>query len=355
MDDYQNELKELILTTAKADASDLHLTVGRHPTLRVSGSLTPLTKKSILTPKDTEGFVSAMLSEENWKRLGQDKEFDFSYSLEDRVRLRCNVFYQRGFLGASFRLIPSKIKTLEELNLPPILSDFVQKQQGFFLVVGPTGHGKSTTLASLVDIINHERNEHVITIEDPVEYMFVQDKAIVDQREIGKDANDFHRALRSMFRQDVDVAMIGEMRDHETMAAAVTAAETGHLILSSLHTNNAAQTIDRIIDSFPAAQQNQIRSQLSSTLLGIVSQRLIPRISGGLIPAYELLIANSAVRNLIRDNRNHEINTVIETNLDQGMVTFNRSLVELIQKGEITMDSAVSYSLNPKELQSLLE
>ncbi|MEK9195060.1 MAG: ATPase, T2SS/T4P/T4SS family, partial [Patescibacteria group bacterium] len=221
--------------------------------------------------------------------------------------------------------------------------------------VGPTGHGKSTTLAALVDYINHNRADHIITVEDPVEYLFTSDRAIIDQREVGSDTLDFARALKSVFRQDVDVAMIGEMRDAETMATAVTAAETGHLVISSLHTNNAAQTIDRIIDTFPGSQQQQIRTQLSSTLIAIVSQRLIPRISGGLIPAAEVLIANSAVRNLIRENRIHEIDLVVETSLDIGMVSLNRSLMDLVRKGEISMENAMSYSSNPEELQTILK
>ncbi|MEK9209312.1 MAG: PilT/PilU family type 4a pilus ATPase [Patescibacteria group bacterium] len=354
MDNYQKELNELLLVVAREGASDLHLSVGRYPTLRIAGKLTPLLKKPILTPKDTEGVVFSMLSEERRGRFLEERELDFSFVLEDKIRLRCNIFFQRGFVAAAFRLIPIKIKTLEELNLPPMLADFVRKKQGFFLVVGPTGHGKSTTLASLVDLINHEREEHIIAIEDPVEYMFLQDKSIIDQREVGQDTKSFHNALRSMFREDVNVAMVGEMRDPETISTAVTAAETGHLLLSSLHTNSAGQTIDRIIDSFPAEQQNQIRSQLSSSLLGIFSQRLLPRVSGGLIPAYELLIANSAVRNLIREGRIHEIDNVIETGTESGMVSLNRSLVNLIQKGEITMETALRYSLQPSVLETLL-
>ena len=235
--------------------------------------------------------------------------------------------------------------------MPPILTELL-KQQGFLLIVGPTGHGKSTTLAALVDYINHERAEHIITIEDPIEYLFTSDRSTIDQREVGSDTLDFHGALKSMFREDVNVAMIGEMRDAETMATAVTAAETGHLVISSLHTNNAAQTIDRIIDTFPGSQQQQIRTQLSSTLIAVISQRLIPRMSGGLMPAAEVMIANSAVRNLIRENRVHEIDLVVETSSDTGMVSLNRSLIDLVRKGEISMENAVNFSLNPEELQS---
>jgi twitching motility protein PilT len=252
------------------------------------------------------------------------------------------------------RLIPKVIKSIEDLNLPSILADFSRRKQGFFLVVGPVGQGKSTTLASMIELINNERSEHIVTIEDPTEYLFEQKKSIIDQREIGIDTKGFSNALRSAFRQDVDILMIGEMRGTETISAAVTAAETGHLVFSTLHTNNAAQTIDRIIDSFPSTQQGQIRVQLAGSLLGIFSQRLIPRVSGGLIPAYELLINNKAISTLIRDDRTHEINVVIETGSEDGMIDMNRSLVELIRRGEITPEVARDYSFNPKSLDRMI-
>ena len=347
------KLEDLLITAAKEGASDLHLSVGRHPTLRISGELVPLIKHPVLTARDTEEMVSSILSEEELGRFRQEKSFDLSYTHEDKARFRVNVFFQRGFISAAFRLIPVEIKSLPDLNLPPILADFARSEQGFFLVVGPTGHGKSTTLASVVNIINHERAEHIVTVEDPIEYLFNQDKSIIDQREIGRDAASFASALRSMFREDINVAMIGEMRDPETISAAVTAAETGHLIFSSLHTNSASQTIDRIIDTFSPAQQNQIRAQLSSTLLGVFSQRLVPRISGGRIPAYELLIANTPVRNLIRENKIHEIDLYIETSSEAGMVSLNRSLIDLVRQGEIAMETARAYSLNVKGLEHL--
>ncbi|MBI2609843.1 PilT/PilU family type 4a pilus ATPase [Candidatus Giovannonibacteria bacterium] len=354
MKDYGEELKELILTVAKEQASDLHLTAGRYPTLRIAGELVPLVKRQVLTPEDTKGLAFAMLDEKSQAKFLEERELDFSYSFEDKVRFRVNIFHERGFMAAALRLVPVEIMTLKELNLPEIIKSFTQKEQGFFLVVGPTGHGKTTTLASLIDIINKTRAEHIITIEDPIEYLFTSDKSIIVQREVGPDTDDFHKALRSMFREDVNVGMIGEMRDHETISAAVTAAETGHLIMSSLHTNNAAQTIDRIIDSFPGGQQNQIRSQLSSSLLGIFSQRLIPRVSGGLIPAYELMIATTAVKNLIRENKVHELDLIIETSSEQGMISLNQSLVDLIKQGEITYENALAFSLNSRELQALL-
>jgi len=252
--EYSKFLEELMTQVAEAGASDLHIAVGRHPVLRVSGQLVPLTKKPILTQADTAGLVEAMMGKEWFQEFLQNKEKDFSYSYKDKIRFRVNVYFQKGFIGAALRIVPYKIKTLEELNIPQILAEFSKKEQGFFLVVGPTGHGKSTTLAALIDLINHTRTEHIITIEDPIEYIFLPDRSMIDQREVGLDTKDFATALRSMFREDVNVAMIGEMRDHETMAAAVTAAETGHLIFSSLHTNNAAQTIDRIVDVFPENQ-----------------------------------------------------------------------------------------------------
>ncbi len=351
----KSNLEQLLTTVVKEGASDLHLTVGRPPTLRVAGNLLPLLKEEPASAETARELILGMLSEEQKEKFMSQKELDFSYDFRGKARFRVNIFHQRGFMGAALRLIPAKISSLKELNLPPLLEEFAKLEQGFLLVVGPTGHGKSTTLASLIDQINRTRSEHIITIEDPVEYLFTSDKSIIDQREVGLDTHGFHKALRSMFREDVDVAMVGEMRDAETMRMAVTAAETGHLILSTLHTNNAAQTIDRIIDSFPPVQQTQIRAQLASSLVGIISQRLIPRSSGGLIPAIEVMIANPAVRNLIRENKIHEIDLVIETSSDQGMISLNRSLADLVRKGEIGMEDAIRHSLQPGELQILLK
>lgn len=348
-------LENLLSLMIKESASDLHIAAGRHPTIRIDGGLTPLLKEDVLTPDAAREIVMALLTHEQEERFLREKELDFSYNFRDRARFRVNIFHQRGYMGAALRLIPVKIRTFQELNLPPILGEFASRQQGFFLVVGPTGHGKSTTLAACIDYINHNRADHIITIEDPIEYLFASDRSVIDQREVGIDTVDFRRALKSMFREDVDVAMVGEMRDADTMAATVTAAETGHFILSTLHTNNAAQTIDRIIDTFPAAQQGQIRAQLASSLIGIISQRLIPRVAGGLIPAVEILIANPAVRSLIRENKVHEIDLVIETSSSQGMMSLNRSLVDLVRKGEVNMEQAMLYSLNPEELQTFVK
>lgn len=353
--DYPTKLQELLLACAEQNASDLHLSVGRHPSLRIDGELIPLTRESVLTPQDAAGLVNELLKTQERRALfAKEYELDFSYSLEDKARFRVNVFQERSFAAAALRLVPAKIRTIEELDLPPILHDFARYSQGFFLVTGPAGHGKSTTLAAIVDEINHTRNEHIVTIEDPIEYFFVPDRSIIDQREVGSDTMSFQRALKSIFRQDPDVIMIGEMRDPETMAAAVTAAETGHLVLASLHTNSAAQTIDRIIDAFPAAQQNQIRSQLASSLVGIISERLVPRIRGGRVPACEIMIANAAVRNLIRENKAYQIDLVIETGSQEGMVSLNRALTELVKKRDISLEHAEFYSLNPEELRMLL-
>lgn len=341
------------MTVVESGASDIHFSVGHHPAIRTGGSLVFLGKNPVLTPKDLESFVSLMVNEKQRKELLENGEVDFAYDFEGKARFRCNAFRQRGFLGIAMRVVQPRIKTLEELNLPDALKTFALRQQGFFLVVGPTGHGKSTTLAAMVDVINHETSRHIITIEDPIESLFIPDKSIIDQREVSYDTKSFNNALRAMFRQDVDVAMIGEMRDADSIAIAVTAAETGHLVLSSLHTNNASQTVDRIIDSFPSANQNQIRLQLAGSLIGIFSQRLIPRLSGGLIPAYELLIVNTAVRNLIREARTHEIDIVVETSSEDGMVSLNSSLLNLVRQSEISLDSAMTFSMRPKTLMEL--
>lgn len=352
--DNKKELDELVSILVREGGSDLHLAEGRYPVIRVSSFLIPLIKKTATSHSEISGFLDIMLSGENKKLFIENKEVDFSYTLKEKGRFRGNAYYRQGQISIALRLIPTRIRTLAELNLPKTLEDFTRRQQGFFLVVGPVGHGKTTTLASMIELINSDRAEHIITIEDPIEYVFESKKSIVDQREIRLDTNDFHTGLMATLREDVDVVMVGEMRGVDTMGTAVTAAETGHLIFSTLHTNDAAQTIDRIIDSFPADQQDQIRVQLAASLIGIFSQRLIPRVSGGLVPAYELLISNSAVANLIREGRTHEIPTVIETGMDQGMIDINRSLVELVRTGEITAESAYEFSLNPKSLDKLL-
>lgn len=352
--DYTQKLAALVETVIAQGASDLHLSVDVQPTIRVSGSLTPILSEQKLTPEDLRGYVGALLPAERVQKFMEKQEADFSFAHGQTARFRGNAYFERGSMGVALRLIPRQIRTIQELNLPQALEGFVSREQGFFLVVGPVGQGKTTTLAALIEKINQERAEHIVTIEDPIEYLFENKKSLVEQREVRVDTADFAQALTSVFRQDIDVLMLGEMRDPATMAAAVTAAETGHLVFSTLHTNNAAQTIDRIIDSFPANQQDQIRVQLAGSLAGIFSQRLIPRISGGLIPACELLISNSAVQNLIREKRSHEIQTVIETGAQEGMIDMNRSLADLVRAGEISVESAMSRSLNPVLLQRLI-
>lgn len=348
-------LDELVSLMIKEDASDLHLSDGRPPIIRVSNFLIPLVKMSVLSRSDMEGLTSILFSSLNIKEFENFKETNFAYNHASSMRrFRCNVFHALGRISIAMRLVPDKIKSFEELNLPPILETFAKSQQGFFLVVGPVGVGKSTTLATMIEAINLDRLEHIITIEDPIEYVFEPKKAIIDQREVKLDTPDFMTALQGFFRQDADMLMIGEMRDPETISTAVTAAETGHLVLSTLHTNTAGQTVDRIIDSFPPGQQTQIRVQLANSLLGIFSQRLLPRISGGLVPAFELLINNNATANLIREKRTHEINSVIGTSSEEGMINLNHSLAELVKKGEITIESAFHFSTNPKTLERMI-
>ncbi len=352
--DYQNLLNQLVQEIVKQGGSDLHLSEGRYPTIRIYGDLIPLVNHEILTTEKIRGLLEIMISDKFMEEFINTNELDFSYEHEGHLRFRGNAFVQQKRTGIVMRLIPNNIKTFEELNLPPILEAFSRKKQGFFLVVGPVGQGKSTTLASMIELINQSRAEHIITIENPIEYVYEQKKSIIDQRETRIDTKDFNTGLHGTFRQDVDVILVGEMRGADTIAAAVTAAETGHLVLSTLHTNNASQTIDRIIDSFPANQQAQIRVQLAGSLIGIFSQRLIPKISGGLVPAFELLINNNAVQNLIRENRTHEIDTVIETGSDQGMIDMNRTLADLVRRGEITAENAIMHSTRPDMLQKLI-
>lgn len=353
MNNYRQQLSELLDLTVREQASDLHISTGHPPILRITGRLVPLVKMKMLSPEDTKGLVFELLTDEQRQMLLKEREIDFSYNFENRARFRANAFFQENEVCCALRLIPSRIKTIEELNLPSMLHRFTKPTQGFVLISGPSSHGKSTTLAALIDEINHTRADHIITIEDPIEYIFEDDKAVIDQREVHQDTLSFSRALRSTFRQDPDVIMVGEMRDPETMSIAITAAETGHLVFATLHTNSAAQTIHRIVDTFPSEQQQQIRAQLSGSLLGVVSQRLIPRIKGGLIPACEIMISTPAVANLIRENKTHELPMIIETSAEIGMVSLNRSLAELVRSGEITLDNALNYSLNPRELKTL--
>jgi len=352
---YVALLNELLSLTVKEQASDLHISCGHPPVLRIQGMLIPLLKQKKVTAEDAEGLARVLLQDDKYPRFLKEKEIDFSLNFEDRARFRVNIFFQKGSISCALRLVSSKIPTIEELNLPPIMHEFTKANQGFVLITGPSSQGKSTTLAALLDEINHQRAEHIITIEDPIEYIFKEDRAIIDQREVYQDTLSFAQALRSTFRQDPNVIMVGEMRDQETISTAITAAETGHLVFATLHTNSASQTIHRIVDTFSSEQQSQVRAQLSSSLLGIVSQRLIPRIKGGMIPACEIMMSNSATANLIRENKIHELPLVIETSLEAGMISLNRSLAILINSKEISLGDALRHSLNPTELKMLLK
>jgi len=346
-------LEELLDLVVSQGGSDLHLSAGSQPMLRVSGSLLPAAKYPVLTNEETESMLRSIVPPDRWESFKTNQTIDLSYAKAD-ARFRVNGYCTQGTTSLALRLIPRAIHTFSELNLPSVLESFTQREQGFFLCVGPVGQGKSTTLATMIERINESRAEHILTIEDPIEYVFTPKRSLIHQREVHIDTPDFHAALQSAFREDVDVIMLGEMRDYETISSAVTAAETGHLVFSTLHTNNAAQTIDRIIDMFPAEQQGQVRVQLAGSLAGIFSQRLIPRVSGGLIPAYELLINNNAVSTLIRDGRTHEISAVIQTSSQEGMIDMDRALAELVQKGEVTVEHAYEHSMDPKTFERYL-
>ncbi len=352
--DYSTILKDLLGVALEQKASDIHVSVGHPPVLRIGGRLIRLVRKRVFAPEDSKGIALALMTKEQEERFLKEKDIDFSYNFNDKARYRVNIFYQRGDISCALRYIPNKIPTIEDLGLPPILHEFTRPSQGFFLITGPSSQGKSTTLASIIDEINHLKSAHIITIEDPIEYIFNDDRSIIDQRELGQDTLSFAKALKATFRQDPDVIMVGEMRDPETISTAITAAETGHLVFATLHTNSAAQSVYRMVDSFPGSQQNQIRAQLSGSLLGILSQRLVPRARGGLIPACEIMLNTPAVSNLIRENKIHEIPMVIETSSELGMISLNRYLANLVRANEITLDVAQNYSLNPSELSNLI-
>jgi twitching motility protein PilT len=347
-------LAELLDTVVAQNASDLHVVAGGPPMLRISGSLVPISHVGPLSAQDTEAMLKSIVPEERWQTFIDTQTIDLSYAHKADARFRINGYRVQGATMMALRLIPHTIRTFSELNLPSVLDVFTQRAQGFFLTVGPVGQGKSTTLAAMVDRINETSPEHILTIEDPVEYLFTPKQSLIHQREVHIDTPDFHSALQAAFREDVDVIMVGEMRDYETISAAVTAAETGHLVFSTLHTNNASQTIDRIIDMFPAEQQAQVRVQLAGSLAGIFSQRLIPRVSGGLIPAYELLVNNNAVSTLIREGRTHEIPAIIQTSSQEGMIDMDRVLADLVRKGEVTVEQAYEHAMDPKTFERYL-
>lgn len=350
----EQRLKNLLLLVGQQNASDLHLVVGRYPTLRIDGKLHPITQEKMLTPADTKALSDAMLTEDKKQELVSIGQTDFSYNFEDRVRFRTNVFFQKGYVSVTMRFVMDRLRNLDELAIPNSLYGFANYSQGLVLVTGPVGHGKSTTLAAIIDYINHNQEKHIVTIEDPIEFVYNQDRCIINQREIGRDAKNFPDALRAVFREDANVVLLGELRDLETISTAMTAAETGHLIFATLHTNDSAQTIDRVIDVFPAHQQNQIRSQLASVLLGVISQRLLPRTGGGRIPAVEVMFKNHAVENLIRENKIHQLDSVIETSLKDGMISLDRALADLVRRGLVSVGDALTYSKNRDYLQMLI-
>jgi twitching motility protein PilT len=335
-------------------ASDLHLQVGVPPMLRVDGRLVPVENTDALTEEGVETLVFAILDDDQKSILLKDKEFDFSFAFGDLGRFRVNAFHERGNLASALRLIPNEIKSIEQLGLPTVLNNFTEFPRGLVLVTGPTGSGKSTTLAAMIDRINESRSEHIITIEDPIEYTHKNKKSIIVQREVHYDTYSFGASLRSALRQDPNVVLIGEMRDLETVGAAITIAETGHLVFATLHTNSAAQSIDRMIDVFPPHQQGQIRSQLGSILQGICSQRLIPAIGGGRLAAAEILVATPAVRNIIREGKTHQLDAVIQTGAEYGMQSMDRTLVNMIHAGSLSYDEARLVAVNLEELDRLM-
>jgi twitching motility protein PilT len=348
------DIKSLFSEALRVTASDVHLVVGYPPTLRVYGKLVAIGGLPPLTPQDTESLIFPTFTEGEKDIFLTNKEIDYSVAY-GKNRFRANVYYQRESVAGDFRLIPDKIKSIEELNLPSICHEFVKLRQGFILVTGPTGHGKSTTLASMINTINQMRSIHVVTIEDPIEYVYPPGLSVISQREMHQDTHSWNVALRSVLREDPDVVLIGEMRDLETIQAALTIAETGHLVFATLHTNSASQTIDRIVDVFPENQQIQIRLQLSAVIEGVLSQRLLPAISGGRVPIAEIMTATPAIKTTIRDGKTHLIDNIIQTSAELGMMTFEGALAHAIREGKISLEVAQSYALQPEELSRLLK
>ncbi|MDQ8046402.1 MAG: type IV pilus twitching motility protein PilT [Patulibacter sp.] len=349
------DFADLLMETLRRRASDLHLTAGLPPMVRIRGRLTPLEGHPRLSPTDTREIIYSILNNDQRQRLENDWQLDFAYGSSGTGRFRVNVYFQRGALGAAFRVIPSDIATLEQLSLPPVLKDMTEKPRGFVLVTGPTGSGKSTTLAAMINEINMTRDEHIMTVEDPIEFLHRHKRCMVNQREVGADAPSFSLALRAALRQDPDVILVGEMRDQETIHTALTAAETGHLVFATLHTQSAPQTIDRIVDVFPAAQQQQIRVQLSTALQGVVTQQLLPTADGaGRVCACEVLVPTPAIRNLIREGKTHQIFSAIQTGSQVGMQTMDAALAALVRHGVISRSLAEERSNDIEELKRLM-
>lgn len=334
-------------------ASDVHITVGIAPMVRIDGKLIAIPDSSVVTPEQAKEIISTFTPTELMSFLRQRREIDFSFGYQT-MRFRANVYYQKNYLAASLRLLPKTIADFRTLGLPPILEKFTEHNQGFVIITGPTGSGKSTTLASLIDKINAEKSKHIVTIEDPIEYVFEHKKSIISQREVGSDTNSFARGLRSALREDLDVVLVGEMRDLETIEAALTLAETGHLVFTTLHTNSAAQTADRIVNVFPPHMQQQISSQLAQVLLGVVSQRLVPKINGGRVLAAEIMIADNAIKSLIREGKNFQIPNVIQTSAAEGMISLDKVLAEYVSRGDVSLEEALNYSLDPKSFKMMV-
>lgn len=347
------EIKELLEITINKKASDLHLIAGVPPMLRIDGVLKPIVGQEALTPKAAEELVFSLINEEQKEILLVNKELDFSFDYQARGRFRVNAYYQRGKLAAALRLLPAEVPPIDELNLPRICHAFTKLKQGFILITGPTGHGKSTTLAAIIEEINQTREVHIVTIEDPIEYTFVHKKGIISQRELKTDTHSWQVALRSCLREDPDVVLIGEMRDYETIASALTIAETGHLVFATLHTNSAGQAADRIVDVFPEHQQAQVRMQLSGTLEAILSERLLPSLGGGRVPAMEILLATPAVKTAIREGKSHLIDNIIQTSAELGMRTLEMDLARLVQEGKVTLETAQEFASRPEDLMRL--
>ncbi|HUW24063.1 MAG TPA: type IV pilus twitching motility protein PilT [Patescibacteria group bacterium] len=349
------DIQNLLQLTIDKGASDLHLQVGMPPCLRIHGELSLVSGENLLTKEEVETLLFSLLQEEQKELLANNKEIDFSFELAGKGRFRVNVYHQKGTLAGALRFVPLEIKGIDELGLPKICYEFSKLKQGFVLVTGPTGHGKSTTLAAIIKEILSQRSCNVITIEDPVEFVFTSRRSLISQRELGLDTHSWTAALRSTLREDPDVVLIGEMRDYDTIAAALTIAETGHLVFSTLHTNSASQTIDRIIDAFPEDSKSQVRMQLATALEAVLSQRLVPRVSSGRVLAYEIMVASPAVRTAIREGKTHMLDNIMQTSGSLGMSTLETSLVQLIQGGKISLDTARLFALRPEEVSRLMK
>jgi len=347
---FSPTIQQIFTFAVEHGASDVHIKVNVPPVVRIDGKLRSIPDMASYTSEAARTDTLSTLNQHQQQAIQEARELDFSFYF-GTTRIRSNVYFEKDNLVGAYRLIPDKLRTVQELGLPSIVEDMTKSRQGLFIVAGPTGHGKSTTLAAMINLINQTRSENIITIEDPIEYVFQNVRSIISQREVGSDTADFEHALRSSLRQDPDVILVGEMRDLETIAAAITLAETGHLVLTTLHTNNAAQTADRILDVFPPHQQAQVRSQLANILLGIVSQRLLPRINGGRIAAAEILVANTAVRTTIREGKTHQLNNIIQTGASEGMISLDDALAALVTRGEVSLDDALTWAIDPKHLK----